>query len=374
MRRIIAIVLALLLCGVALADGVPGNRLGYKVLAELSGGEQNAFVSPVSLAWALSMAADGATGETRSKLLGALDAENTDDIVALAAPLKEAGIRWGNAAFVSDRLAVLPDFGARLAEAYEAERFPLTGAEGVSDWVKQKTDGLIEDIPLALDESAVLVLANAVAMDAEWASPFEAGDTWEDDFHAPEGDVKVRFMHQLTYAQYGENMGCQLACKAYMNGGLALMIALPPEGGLKRALKNLAENPNSFFTFKPMPQNVALSLPKLDISTEASLKDAIVAAGCWVPFNAEYADYSGISEEPLVISDVLQQVRFQLDEEGTRAAAATEVVMVDGAAPPDESAPEPIPFNCDRPFIVAVVDRTTGVILFAGAVVNPVNQ
>ena len=374
MRRIIAIVLALLLCGAALADGVPGNRLGYKVLAELSGGEQNAFVSPVSLAWALSMAADGATGETRSKLLGALDAENTDDIVALAAPLKEAGIRWGNAAFVSDRLAMLPDYGARLAEAYEAERFPLTGAEGVSDWVKQKTDGLIEDIPLALDESAVLVLANAVAMDAEWASPFEAGDTWEDDFHAPEGDVKVRFMHQLTYAQYGENMGCQLACKAYMNGGLALMIALPPEGGLKRALKNLAENPNSFFTFKPMPQNVALSLPKLDISTEASLKDAIVAAGCWVPFNAEYADYSGISEEPLVISDVLQQVRFQLDEEGTRAAAATEVVMVDGAAPPDESAPEPIPFNCDRPFIVAVVDRTTGVILFAGAVVNPVNQ
>ena len=74
---------------------------------------------------------------------------------------------------------------------------------------------------------------------------------------------------------------------------------------------------------------------------------------------------------PLVISDVLQQVRFQLDEEGTRAAAATEVVMVEGAAAPDDSAPEPIAFNCDRPFIAAVVDRSTGAILFVGAVVDP---
>ena len=123
-----------------------------------------------------------------------------------------------------------------------------------------------------------------------------------------------------------------------------------------------------------MPQNVALSLPKLDLSTEESLKDAIVDAGCWVPFNPEYADYSGISETPLVISDVLQQVRFQLDEEGTRAAAATEVVMVEGAAAPDADLPEPIAFNCDRPFIAAVVDRSTGAILFAGAVVDPTSH
>ena len=54
MRKIIAIVLALTLVGAAaLAESAPGNRLGYKVLAELSGGSQNAFVSPVSLAWAL---------------------------------------------------------------------------------------------------------------------------------------------------------------------------------------------------------------------------------------------------------------------------------------------------------------------------------
>lgn len=371
MRRIIAIVLILmLLCGAALAESVPGNRLGYKVLAQLSGGQRNAFISPVSLAWALSMAAEGAKGETRQKLLSALDAADTDAVIALGAPLSDAGIRWANAAFVADGLALLPEYEARLTDAYAAERFSLAGAEGVADWVREKTDGLIEDIPLALDADAALVLANAVAMDAEWASPFDAADTWDDAFHAPDGDVTVPFMHQETYAQYGEGMGVQIMCKAYLTGNLALMIALPTEGGLKRALNNLAETPKTFFTFKPNPQSVSLSLPKLDIATQESLKDAIVDVGYWVPFSEKYADYSGISETPLLVSDVLQQVRFQLDEEGTRAAAATEVIMVEGAALEDEG-PKPIEFNCNRPFIVAVVDRTTGAALFAGAVVNP---
>ena len=369
MRRMIALALALMLCGVALAESVPGNRLGYKVLAELSGGERNAFVSPVSLAWALSMAAKGAEGETREKLLKALEAEDTDAVTALGAPLTESGVRWANAAFTAAGVELKPAYAGRLADGYAAERFPLEGAEGVADWVREKTDGLIEDIPLETDGSARLVLANAVALEAEWASPFEPGDTWEDDFHAPEGDVRVPFMHQETYAQYGESMGVQLACKGYVNGRLALMIALPPEGGLKRALNNLAENPKSFFTFKPNPQQLALSLPKLDFSTSASLKDALIGAGCKLPFDADKADFSGISDAPLVISDVLQQVRFQVDEEGTRAAAATEVVMAEGAALDD--GPRPVDFNCNRPFIVAVADRSTGAILFAGAVVNP---
>ena len=100
-----------------------------------------------------------------------------------------------------------------------------------------------------------------------------------------------------------------------------------------------------------------------------SLLDAIVAAGCWVPFSEKYADYSGISDTELLISDVFQQVRLQVDEEGTRAAAATELVLNDTAALDD--GPQPIAFVLDRPFLLAIVDRATGEALFAGAVVNP---
>ena len=371
MRKIIAMLLALmLLCGAALAESAPGDRLGYRVLAQLSDGQRNVFVSPVSLAWALSMAADGAQDETKQKLLSALGAEDTDAVAARGAPLGDAGVRWANAAFVSRDIELLPDYADRLAAAYAAERFPLTGAEGVEDWVREKTDGLIDSLPLeGLDESMPLILVNAVAMDAEWASPFDPENTWEADFHAPDGDVSVPFMHQEAYMQYGESMGIQFVCKAYDAGSLALMIALPAEGGLKRALNALSENPSTFFTFKPKPESVALSLPKLDISTGESLKEAVVGAGCWLPFSEKYANYSGISDTPLLISDVMQQVRFQLDEDGTRAAAATEVIMAMGAAP--DNGPQPIEFKADRPFILAVADRGSGAILFAGVVVNP---
>ena len=368
MRRIIAVMLILLLCGSALAETPPGNRLGYKVLLQLSEGKRNAFVSPVSLAWALSMAAEGATGETRQKLLSALDLEDTAQLTDLGAPLREAGVAWANAAFVGGDIELLPEYAGTLASRYEAKQFPLTGLGAVADWVREKTLGLIEDLPISLPEDTQLVLVNAIAMDAEWASPFDPSDDWEGGFHAPDGDVSATFMQQTTYAQYGESMGVKLMSKAYMNG-LVMVLALPPEGGLKRALNNLADNPNSFFTFKANPQEIALSLPKLDVSVSQSLKDAIVAAGCWLPFSEKHANYSGISETDLLISDVFQQVCLQVDEEGTRAAAATEVVMVETAALDD--GPQPIQFVLDRPFILAIMDRATGETLFVGAVVDP---
>ena len=365
----IALILVLLLCGAALAETPPGNKLGYKVLSELSKGESNAFVSPVSLAWALSMAAEGAAGETRQKLLSALNLDSTDSLAGLGESLEEAGVHWANAAFVGDGIALKPEYAEALIAKYEAEPFPLTGLEQVADWVREKTLGLIEDLPIDLGPATQLVLVNAIAMEAEWASPFDPNDSYDGDFHAPDGDVPVTYMRQTTYAQYGEGNGVQVMCKAYMNGQLAMYIALPKEGGLKRALNNLAENPNTFFTFKPMPQELSLVMPKMDFSVSQSLLDAIVAAGCWVPFSEKYADYSGISDTELLISDVFQQVRLQVDEEGTRAAAATELVLNDTAALDD--GPQPIAFVLDRPFLLAIVDRATGEALFAGAVVNP---
>lgn len=373
MRRIIALLIAIMLLGTAaLAENAPGNRLGYKALEQLSGGTENALVSPVSLAWALSMAAEGAAGETRQKLLKALDVEDTAQVIELGEPLGESGLVWANAAFVGAEIALLPEYEAALADRYGAERFPASDVEAASAWAGEKTGGLIDHLALDPSNEAQLTLVNVVALDAEWASPFDPNMTIEDAFHAPDGDVTVSYMRQDTYAQYGESMGVQLMCKAYMNGRLAMYLALPPEGGLKRALKNLSENPNSFFTFKPNPQSLRLRLPKLDMGAGASLKDAIVAAGCWVPFSEDYADYSGISADGLLISDVFQQVRVQVDEEGTRAAAVTEVMMAMSAGVDD--GPQPIEFTVDRPFLFALVDRPTGVVLFAGAVVDPTAQ
>ena len=173
MRKIVALVLVLMLCGCALAERVPGNWLGFQVLAQLSDGNHNVIVSPIGLTWSLAMAADGAAGETRARLLKALDLNEPEDAAALAESMKDTGLRWANAAFADPGLKLLPDYVERLNTVYGAPCFPLNDQSEADAWVSEQTEGLLDGLPASGSfQEAQLVLLNAVSMDAgtrhEW--------------------------------------------------------------------------------------------------------------------------------------------------------------------------------------------------------------
>jgi serpin B len=65
------------------------------------------------------------------------------------------------------------------------------------------------------------------------------------------------------------------------------------------------------------------------------------------------------------ISQVAHKTYIKVSEEGTKAAAATAVVMTLTAP-----APPPI-IAADHPFLYFIAEKQTGTILFAGTVVNP---
>ncbi len=67
----------------------------------------------------------------------------------------------------------------------------------------------------------------------------------------------------------------------------------------------------------------------------------------------------------LKISKVLHKTHIELDENGTKAAAATAVVMEKATA---IFGNDPIKLTFDRPFVYALVDTSTGVPLFIGEV------
>lgn len=373
MKKLIAWMLALMLCGGALAEGaaVPGNDLGFKVLARLADGSKNQFVSPVSLAYALSMAAAGAQGETRSELLAALGVEDAADIVAMNEALRESGLSLANAAFVQNVLTLQPGYEAAL-KRFEARCFPLDGLDEVNDWAREHTNGLIDPLLSDLDPQTRLLLVNAVAMDAEWWRKFDAEDTREGDFHAPDGDIRVDFMHQLyEYADYGEIDGMQVLTLGYRDSDMAMTLALPKEGALADALAALAERGMAALEVQPMDCRVYLALPRLDISVTNLLSGALQALGVRLAFT-DIADFSGISDRPLKIDEVLQKLRVQVDEEGTKAAAVTVVMMTDGAAADVEEPVRPlVRMILDRPFIMVISDSRTGAVAFAGVVAAP---
>ena len=87
-----------------------------------------------------------------------------------------------------------------------------------------------------------------------------------------------------------------------------------------------------------------------------SLTPALKACGLSKVFTPA-ADFSGFSDEPLYLSDMIQRCYVKADEEGTEAAAVTMAIMVQGCAAPSPNMPKEITF--DRPFIWVITDLNT---------------
>ena len=378
MKKILSILLCLALLGCAAlaepvaAESAPavGEKLGFELLKELYAEGGNVLLSPASLTLALGMAAEGAEGETLTAILTALGAENASEL----GDVVPEEIKSANAAFVAQGLLLKGDYIDRLNEAYGAEWFELDAevVEVVNAWVAEHTDGLIEKLlSQAPDPQTGLILINAIAMDAKWEKPFKDYNTIEDDFHATQGDVSVEMMYQREFFDYVERDGLQIVRLPYAGGALEMWIALPGEGvsiGLDGLLDALAEQGMDYLKDGAEEREVDLFLPKFDLTTENSLSDALKVLGLELPFS-ENADFSGISEVPLRIDEILQKVRVQLDEEGTKAAAATAAIVACMALIPEE---EPVEVRADRPFAFVIADAETDGVCFAGVVENPV--
>ncbi len=91
--------------------------------------------------------------------------------------------------------------------------------------------------------------------------------------------------------------------------------------------------------------------------------------GMPLAFQPGRADLSGIAGPPgyLYIQHVIHEAYIDVDEAGTKAAAATGVVIGTTAI----QLPPKIHFVVNRPFIFVLRDKRTGAILFIGITSHP---
>lgn len=384
MKKMIGIILAcaLLCMPFAYAEEEPataaGTGLGFDLLKNLYDGENNLVISPVSLSFALAMAAQGAEGETRQEILDALNVEDLSELTEMMKNLSDKGLKQANAAFVAGDMTAKEDYIGALREMFGAEWFENEGnvAEKVNGWVREHTDGMIDKLVDELPGETMLVLANAIAMDAKWMAEFDPNATSDDVFHTPGGDVTVPFMHKELWARYGDFEGVKMLQLQYRSDeyeptGLCMIIALPGEGGMDAVLDGLCAEGLEYFSFEGEEARVRLSMPKTDISADNSLNEILASLGVKTAFGHD-ADFSGITGDmPLRIGSVLQKARLQIDEEGTKAAAAT-AVMVEamGIMRPEDI----VEFNMNRPFAAVIADMETGAVCFAAVVTNPISN
>ena len=113
------------------------------------------------------------------------------------------------------------------------------------------------------------------------------------------------------------------------------------------------------------PQTGEINLPKLSLSAAEELLSPLDALGLRAARQRRDA-LEEFSAEDLAVTRVVQKLELRLGEEGTEAAAATAVVTTRSLATPDH-----VKMIVDKPFVFALRDQATGLILFMGYVGAP---
>ncbi|WP_088005515.1 serpin family protein [Indiicoccus explosivorum] len=362
------------------------NVLGMKVMGDLTEREEgNIFISPVSLYMALAMVYNGADGVTKTEIGNVLEAEgvsaedmnraNASLMAALQSDSEDIRLEFANSIWVKDSYSFLDSFTESSRDYYRAEIESIDvtdpeSAERINSWVAEATNGKIEDmVSKPLPGNLVALLLNAVYFKGDWQYPFIRELTEEKPFSTAGGTVQVPLMERQAEFPYFETEAFQAVSLPYGKGEMSMEVFLPSENSsLEKFQASLTEEKWDEWMSAFQKKQGTVLLPKFQLEYEKVLNETLQRLGMATAFSS--VDLSNMFEdsEGLFISEVKQKTFIDVNETGTEAAAATSVAVA-------ESAPAEPPFilEADRPFFLAITDKETGVILFMGAIENPVN-
>ncbi len=368
------------------------NSFAFKLLKQVASEQPRAsiFVSPYSAATALQMACNGAAGQTKTEMqqvletsgisvealneagkaaAGLLNPKDTNVILTTANALwyrqgtaVKASFLEANQKFFSSTVKAL-DFGN--ARAAEAE---------INRWASDQTHGRINGIANGMIDPVYtdLVLANAIYFKGKWLDPFDAKLTKERLFHPAVGAAKkLPMMEQAKKFTYRKGSGYQAVRLPYLGYDLAVYVFLPDTGSSPAKLLQIMNGDN--WRRVTMPgfgeREGLVVLPKFKLENTLELNKPLKALGMKTAFQSDKAVFSGMFSDSHFISEVRQKAFVEVSEEGTEAAAVTGIPVPLSSAPELNPA-KPFEMIVDRPFLFAIVDARSEMIMFMGLVNN----
>jgi serpin B len=294
-------------------------------------------------------------------------------------------LKIANAIWSQDGYSFQDAYLDLLAENYGAGLFKLdfvnepdAARDTINNWAKEQTEGRIADLVRMPNSLTRLLLTNTIYFDAKWAVPFDLFYTHDDIFRLLDGSkVEVPMMEQEGYFPYTEGDGYQAIALRYKGAGpIRMIFVLPEEGRFKEIEASFTADHIESIVDDLDTQLVVLTLPKFEFDSELNLRDTLARLGMPDAFNMGEADFSGMldeqneAERALYIGDVVHKAFVDVHEEGTEAAAATAIEMVEESLVVKETPEVPIIMKLDRPFLF-LIREPNGTILFAGRVLNP---
>ncbi|WP_321170602.1 serpin family protein [Streptomyces sp. Je 1-369] len=278
-----------------------------------------------------------------------------------------------------------------------------TDAATLDGWAAARTGGLIERVPAELTPDTELVLASALALRADWGTPFEpqllvpAAGPWRGRRiaglqrsapgldavrigHGPAGRVTGVTLRGVPAGEGAGDVDVQLLLgEAHMAPGDVLTTGLgmltddtPTTSG-----DELAQGPagpgavlrETLADTRDEPPHVALSTVEFTLDAEHDLQAPPGVFGLAAASVPRPGSFPGISDRPLRVESARQTATATFGPTGFRAAAVTAVTM-DWMGLPSYPTTE-LAVTVDRPFGFLAVHRTSRLVLAAGWVTDP---
>lgn len=358
-------------------------NLGFRLLQELSKNEttkkDKMLISPLSAAAALSMTANGAdtkTLEEMEQVLGnGLSIDELNEYFSWFMQNlpneKKSKVEIANSIWFRDCewFEVYDSFLEKNKQYFDSEiyksPYDATTVQDINSWVNQKTKGmipqLIDDPNAFADPLSCMTLINTLFFEADWVNPYK--DSSDTNFTNAAGVKKTVEGLWAGSDNYYE-LDNALAFKKPYVGGYKFVGILPDEGiSLDEYIASI--DPEKLASQLSTPGDmdntvVSTMIPKFSYDYDCSLKEALKALGMKSQWNYNTADFTkigkiNIPDYALYIDDVIQKTNIELTEKGTKAAAATAVMMMAGAGI-DPNPPRYINIYLNRPFVYMIVD------------------
>jgi serine protease inhibitor len=364
----------------ALTDNSFSLKL-LKQVATTSITNKNLMLSPLSISMAIAMTSNGSNGATLEGIRNTLGFNGFTEeqinsyyqhlITDLPALDPKATVKIANSLWYRNNFEVAPPFLQTNTNYYKAAVEALNfndpaSLTKINNWVNSQTNGKIPTIIEEIPANAIMYLINAVYFKSVWQYPFDKSKTAKSPFYvSPTSTVQADFMNANTTFKMGGRLDASVYELPYGNGKYSMVVVMPTADKTVNDLISTLDTTK----WKGWLANLNtvtrdIKMPKFKFAYDITLNETLKALGMATAFDEHAADFTRINNKGgLYISKVKHKSFIEVNEEGTEAAAATSVEIS------FTSAPQSVIIN--RPFLFAIREVNTGLILFSGVVKNP---
>ncbi len=388
------------------------QKFGYDLFQQ-NMQEKNPILSPLSVYLTLAMAGCGADGTTKAefiKVLGDNMSSLSADIINIFSVKEEdMNLSIANSAWIDRKFTVNETWTNTIkslmgADVFLTELPSYETMNNINRWVAMQTNGLIDQMltePLEPKERIRLALFNTIYFKGKWENPFKASDTHKEDFYVLDEGKENCLRRRSIQVDMMRNKTAELE---YVSNDFAEGVILPYltnqrmhfgfsdcQNTGKEHCKRLG-----FFALKPKTrysvrdvynklskciihkmlsnrkwESIDLKLPKFKSTFDVNLVESLTKIGLTECFNENKANLSlmgkdAITGSTLFVSLVRQNAVLKVDEEGTEAAASTELL---GCLRAMLRPQKELYFN--EPFLYMILDMERELPLFIGILDNP---